>query len=64
MGITDIFKKPAKKLAGAKDPVCGMKVDLETTKFKSTFQGNVYGFCSENCKRTFDNDPNQYIKAN
>ena len=41
MGISDIFKKAAKKLDEGKDPVCGMKVDLGTTKFKSIYQGKA-----------------------
>lgn len=64
MAITDIFKKTAKKLDEAKDPICGMKVDLETAKFKSTYQGKVYGFCSEECKKTFDKNPFQYADPN
>ena len=64
MGIVDIFKKAAKKLDEGKDPVCGMKVDLGTTKFKSIYQGKVYGFCSEECKKTFDKNPSQYADPN
>ncbi len=45
------------KINEAKDPICGMKVDLGKTKHKSTYQGKVYGFCSVQCKETFDNNP-------
>ncbi len=64
MGIKDILKKVGKQLDEAKDPVCGMKVDLGTAKFQSTHQGKVYGFCSAECKATFDKNPFQYSEAN
>lgn len=61
MGLKDFFVRD-KKSNGAKDPICGMRVNLETTNYKSTYQGKVYGFCSEGCKKTFDSDPAQYAK--
>lgn len=64
MGILDIFNKAAKNLDKAKDPVCGMNVNLETTKYKSTYKGKVYVFCSEECKKTFDKNPFQYADPN
>ncbi len=48
------FSKPT-------DPICGMKVD-KTTKFTSNFKGKTYYFCAENCKKTFDKDPEKYAK--
>lgn len=48
----------------AKDSICGMKVDLGTTKFKSTYQGKIYGFCSSGCKASFDENPVEYADAN
>ncbi|HCE30959.1 YHS domain-containing protein [Candidatus Daviesbacteria bacterium RIFCSPHIGHO2_01_FULL_40_24] len=41
-----------------------MKVNLEKTKYKSTYEGKEYGFCSENCKAEFDKNPYQYAEAN
>ncbi len=64
MGILDIFKKATKKRDEAKDPICGMKVNLETTKYKSIYKGKTYGFCSEGCKNTFDSNPSQYANSN
>ena len=64
MGIKDFFKKTIKKLDKAKDPICGMKVDLGSTEFKSTYQGKIYGFCSAECKATFDKNLFQYANAN
>ncbi len=48
------------KEENAKDPVCGMNVDLTITQYKSTYQEKVYGFCSAQCKDTFDKNPSQY----
>jgi YHS domain-containing protein len=39
----------------AKDPVCGMEVDEQKTKFTSTYKNRTYYFCSEACKSKFDN---------
>ena len=46
-----------------KDPVCGMKVDPKTTKFKSEFKGKTYYFCSEQCKKTFDQTPEDFVES-
>ena len=43
-----------------KDPVCGMMVDDKTAEARSTHQGKTYYFCSEECKNTFDTDPDRY----
>ncbi|OGM13027.1 hypothetical protein A3A76_01950 [Candidatus Woesebacteria bacterium RIFCSPLOWO2_01_FULL_39_23] len=64
MGIKDIFKKATNKLDEGKDPTCGMKINLATTKYKSIYQGKVYGFCSPGCKETFDENPYQYADPN
>jgi YHS domain-containing protein len=47
-------------MAMVKDPVCGMQVDDKTAKFQSNHQGKTYFFCSEDCKRKFDQSPQQY----
>jgi YHS domain-containing protein len=46
----------------AVDPVCNMKV--ETTKAKSAvYGGNVYYFCSQDCRLKFEADPLVYPRA-
>ncbi|MHA1505864.1 MAG: YHS domain-containing protein [Candidatus Asgardarchaeia archaeon] len=47
----------------AKDPVCGMEVDEETAELKSEYMGKVYYFCSEHCKKAFDENPSKYVKT-
>jgi YHS domain-containing protein len=54
-----------------KDPVCRMEVSLSHTpwafdgngaKYKSTYKGAVYRFCSDDCKARFDKNPTKYVK--
>ena len=42
------------------DPVCGMQVDDQKATAKSQFQGKNFVFCSDECKRKFDQQPQQY----
>jgi xanthine dehydrogenase accessory factor len=44
----------------AKDPICGMTVDVGAAKHKSEFQGNFFFFCCAGCKQTFDKQPHKY----
>ncbi len=41
----------------ARDPVCGMSVDVATARFRSAHGGDVVYFCAAGCKRAFDADP-------
>ncbi|MBI4304514.1 MAG: YHS domain-containing protein [Chloroflexi bacterium] len=45
----------------AKDPICGMDVDMRTAPAKSEYQGKTYYFCAPGCKSQFDKDPDRYI---
>ncbi|MEK7597265.1 MAG: YHS domain-containing protein [Patescibacteria group bacterium] len=51
--IKKIFSQEGKE----KDPICGMSVDTKTTQYKSTYNEKSYYFCSEHCKKQFDEDP-------
>jgi len=42
------------------DPVCKMDVDEKKTNFSSEYAGREYYFCSEDCKDTFDSQPERY----
>jgi YHS domain-containing protein len=46
----------------ARDPVCGMKVNEETARAVSEYEGEEYYFCSEECKEEFDRDPALYAE--
>ena len=47
-------------MATAIDPVCGMTVDTQTAAGESSFEGEVYYFCSMACKADFDQNPGKY----
>jgi Cu+-exporting ATPase len=44
----------------AKDPICGMMVEVSVAKHKSEFDGNSFYFCCSGCKQKFDNQPEKY----
>lgn len=39
-----------------------MTVNKETAKFMSEHMGKKFYFCSEGCKKRFDEDPMKYMK--
>jgi xanthine dehydrogenase accessory factor len=41
----------------AKDPICGMTVDMGKAKHKSEYQGKWFYFCCAGCKQKFDAEP-------
>jgi len=45
-----------------KDPVCGMLVDEKKAKFRTSYKGSSYFFCSLSCKSAFDKSPEKYLK--
>jgi YHS domain-containing protein len=46
------------------DLVCGMHVaDDNSNRFFSDYGGEMYYFCSPDCKRKFDDHPDDYIRA-
>ena len=45
----------------AKDPICGMMVDIDEARHKSEFRGNAFYFCCAGCKQKFDKQPEQYV---
>ncbi len=52
--------KISKRTRTAKDPICGMYVEMETAKFISRYRGKTYYFCNKGCKETFDANPENY----
>jgi len=47
--------------AEARDPVCGMTVDVASAQYRSEVAGQAFYFCCERCKRRFDHDPARYV---
>jgi Cu+-exporting ATPase len=47
----------------AKDPVCGMQVDPNKAPATSSYKGQKYSFCGQECKDKFDTEPERYLKS-
>jgi len=53
-------KLPMAEREEAKDPICGMLVEVSKAKHKSEFRGSAFYFCCAGCKQKFDKQPEQY----
>jgi P-type Cu+ transporter len=42
------------------DPVCGMVIEPAKAAAETTYRGQTYYFCSQECKAKFDKDPQKY----
>jgi xanthine dehydrogenase accessory factor len=52
---------PARAAAAeARDPVCGMLVQVATARYRSEVSGQLVHFCCRSCQETFDADPARY----
>ena len=58
--MTDIDVNKAQ--ATARDPVCGMMVDPRTAKYRATYLGSEYYFCSSKCQTKFLAGPGKFLK--
>jgi xanthine dehydrogenase accessory factor len=47
----------------ARDPVCGMMVDISEAKYRSERNGSNVYFCCAGCKQSFDRQPEKYALA-
>jgi membrane fusion protein, copper/silver efflux system len=57
---------PEAQPARAADPVCGMMVDEAKARAAnrlSEYLGKTYFFCNDGCKKEFDTNPEQFLKA-
>jgi xanthine dehydrogenase accessory factor len=45
----------------ARDPVCGMMVEIATARFMSEYGGEMYYFCARSCQRSFEAEPEKYL---
>ena len=45
------------------DPVCGIEVDEKNSEFQAQFAGKKYFFCSDECRKEFEQQPNEYIET-
>jgi Cu+-exporting ATPase len=44
------------------DPVCGMTVVPDATELKATVDGETYFFCAEGCRKSFEQNPQKFLK--
>jgi xanthine dehydrogenase accessory factor len=51
------------KFAEAVDPVCGMTVTADASARPFEHDGVTYYFCCAGCRRTFEENPDAYVKA-
>ena len=45
------------------DPVCQMKVSLDSDVKPVVWESKVYHFCAEPCRQAFVTDPGKYLKS-
>jgi len=53
---------PADDTVRVLDPVCGMKVNPETSQHRFEYRGETFHFCSAGCRTKFAADPNKYLE--
>ena len=51
------------RATGARDPVCGMRVDEWTAVHSSEYASRRYFFCSQVCLDRFQVDPAVYVST-
>ncbi len=44
------------------DPICKMEVGVDA-RFRSSYKGKTFYFCSEACKQRFDKKPESFAKG-
>jgi xanthine dehydrogenase accessory factor len=47
----------------ARDPVCGMTVNADSSSLPYAYEGVTYYFCCPGCRRSFERDPHRYLTA-
>jgi P-type Cu+ transporter len=57
------LSETGKSASMAKDPVCGMDVNPETSQHKATLHGQPHHFCSAGCRTKFLADPAKYLAS-
>ncbi|MCS6777412.1 MAG: YHS domain-containing protein [Chloroherpetonaceae bacterium] len=46
----------------ARCPVCGTDLDPELSTAVSSYSGEIFVFCSEQCQQAFERDPTRYLR--
>lgn len=50
-------------MAQVKDPVCGMRIEEKDAVAEVEYEGTTYYFCSDDCRETFEEDPEDYAES-
>ena len=58
-----IEDKHSSEFVELRDPVCGMEVKKSPTSLASDHLGSTFHFCSEQCRKLFDINPNKYVDS-
>ncbi|TRO54335.1 YHS domain-containing protein [Candidatus Bathyarchaeota archaeon] len=45
-----------------RDPVCGTVLDENTAKYKITYEGETYHFCSVTCQKKFKKRKTKFVR--
>jgi YHS domain-containing protein len=45
------------------DPVCGTRIDDKSAEFQTQFAGRKYFFCSDECRKEFEERPEEFVEA-
>ena len=48
-------------MATMMDPVCGMQIDTTEAAAQTIHEGQAYFVCSEDCRRTFEENPEEFV---
>jgi xanthine dehydrogenase accessory factor len=54
---------PVEAPVRAKDPVCGMMVEVASARYTSEYEGEMYYFCAKSCQTSFEREPAKYLEA-
>lgn len=46
-----------------RDVVCGKQIDEQKAPATSSYEGERYVFCGQECKNKFDENPQRYAKS-
>jgi YHS domain-containing protein len=50
-------------MAVVTDPVCGMTFESGEAAAQTTYKGVAYFFCSEDCRKTFEENPDEFVNS-
>ena len=56
-----MIARPEERIIEQTDPVCGLHLDIDKIKHKSKFGDEIYYFCSKECLKRFEEEPEKYI---